>query len=492
MKMPTISPAIRLSVGLVLFSLSVLLVADLFGLIPKKTEIILDARKKVCESIAVQLSVAATKADWELLDSTLASFVNRNRDVHAASMSRVNGDIVAEHGVFKITDYNRETGERSSENLVLVPVYAGAERWGSVHVEFAAITVGALELLTESVLGLLLFVAMVSSTGYYFILRKALHVLDPKAVVPERVRSAFNALAEGVLILDKKEQIMMANDAFANQVNRKPEALVGAKASSLKWKYRKTQDNDRLPWLNSIEAGMKKIGVAMKLSTPHNGVRSISANSAPILDDAGKTRGALVTFDDITDVEESNILLENAVTTLQKNDAEIRRKNQELEVLASRDALTGCYNRRALFDIAEEMFREAARTNTDMACIMVDIDHFKSINDRFGHAVGDEAIRIVSDILNDCPMDGAIVGRYGGEEFCLALPYTSLARGEQTADALRQNIKSTSLNLSGQAVKLTASFGVAEALADTVSISQLLEHADEALYLAKESGRDRV
>ena len=232
MKKPAISPAIRLSVGLVLFSLSVLLIADLFGLIPKKTEIILDARKKVCESVAVQLSVAATKADWELLDSTLASFVNRNRDVHAASMSRVNGDIVAEHGAFRSTNFHRETGERSSENLVLVPVYAGAERWGSVHVEFAAITVGFVGLLTESVVGLLLFVAAVSSTGYYFILRKALHVLDPKAVVPERVRSAFNALAEGVLILDNKEQIMMANDAFANQVDRKPEALVGARASA--------------------------------------------------------------------------------------------------------------------------------------------------------------------------------------------------------------------------------------------------------------------
>mgnify|MGYP000659299718 CR=1 FL=1 len=84
----------------------------------------------------------------------------------------------------------------------------------------------------------------------------------------------------------------------------------------------------------------------------------MSANSAPILDDKGKTRGSLVTFDDITDVEESNVLLENAVSTLQKNDAEIRRKNQELEVLASRDALTGCYNRRAFFDIVEEMFQQ--------------------------------------------------------------------------------------------------------------------------------------
>ena len=440
----------------------------------------------------MQLSVAATKGDMNLLDSTLESFVSRNDDVSGASMSRVNGEVIAEHGLFQWVDANNINGEKSSDNLVLVPVYAGAERWGSVNVEFAANSVGLIDLLTDSVIGLLAFFALASLSGYIFILRKALHVLDPKAVVPERVRSAFNALAEGVLILDHKEQIMMVNDAFAKQVAREPESLVGARASSLKWKLLKTEDEDRLPWLSSIEQGMKKIGVALNLSTPHKGVRSMSANSAPILDDAGKTRGALVTFDDVTEVEESNILLESAVTRLQKNDAEIRRKNQELEVLASRDPLTGCYNRRALFDIVEDMFSDMARKNADMVCIMVDIDHFKSINDRFGHSVGDEAIRMVADILNTCEQANVVVGRYGGEEFCVALPFTNLARGKEVAESLREKIKSASVTFSGQDVKLTASFGVADAQSDTTSISQLLENADEALYLAKESGRDRV
>ena len=109
-------------------------------------------------------------------------------------------------------------------------------------------------------------------------------------------------------------------------VEQDPDTLVGAKASTLKWKLRKKEDG-QLPWINSLDNGIKKIGVALNLSTPHMGIRAMSTNSAPILDDAGKTRGALVTFDDITDVEESNILLENAVTTLQKNDAEIRHSN---------------------------------------------------------------------------------------------------------------------------------------------------------------------
>jgi len=492
MKMPTISPAVRVSFGLVMFTLSVLLIADLLGMIPKKETMMLEARKKVCESLAVQLSIAASIDNDHILDETLRSFVNRNGDVLAASMRRENGEVVVEHGEFQHTDPTNDDAMKSSKDFVVIPIYDRTKLWGSVNVEFAGISGSMLDMLTGSIFGLLFFVAIGSITGYIFILRKALHVLDPKAVVPERVRSAFNALAEGVLILDEKEQIMMANDAFAKQVDKDPDLLVGAKASTLKWKLRRTEDGKQLPWINSLESGAKKIGVALNLSTPHMGVRSMSSNSAPILDDAGKTRGALVTFDDITDVEESNVLLESAVTTLQKNDAEIRRKNNELEILASRDALTGCYNRRAFFDLVEDVFSQSSRTNTDLVCIMADIDHFKSINDRFGHSVGDEAIRMVSEVLNSCKHDGAIVGRYGGEEFCVALPHTDISKGKEVAEIFRCKIKSATKDFCGKGVTITASFGVANMDVEMAGVSQLLDHADKALYGAKQSGRDRV
>jgi diguanylate cyclase (GGDEF)-like protein len=475
-----------------MFTLSILLIADLMGVIPKKDQILLDARKKVCESLAVQLSVATTSSDNFIINTTLKSFVNRNDDVLAASMAKVNGEIVADFGEFKKIDHTGWHNDKSNQNIVVIPIYNGSERWGSVNVEFAEMNVGIFNKLTDSIFGLLIFVAISSIAGYIFILRKALHVLDPKAVVPERVKAAFNTLAEGVLILDDKEQIMMANNAFGKHVDKDPDTLVGAKASTLKWKLRKSEEEDQLPWINSLEGGIKKIGVALNLATPHMGIRAMSTNSAPILDDAGKTRGALVTFDDITDVEETNLLLENAVSTLQKNDAEIRRKNKELEVLASRDPLTGCYNRRAFFDLLEEMFKQAARTNTELVTVMVDIDHFKSINDRFGHSVGDEAIRMVSEVLNSSIEDGAIVGRYGGEEFCVALPNTDLSKGKEVAESLRKKIKTASRDFCGKDVIITASFGVSIAETSMTSISQLLEHADKALYTAKESGRDRV
>jgi len=492
MNLPTIHPAVRIGFSLMMFTLSILLIADLIGMVPDREKMLMEARKKVCEALAVQLSVAASSSNQPLVEATLKSFVNRNSDVLAASMSRMNGDVMAEFGTFQNGSYKNIAGKKSTKNLVLIPIYAESEQWGSVNVEFADTSLGLSNMLTESIVGYLLFVAITGITGYIFILRKTLKVLDPKAVVPERVRTAFNALAEGVLILDKKERIMMANDAFAKQAAADPDELMGAKASSLKWKLIKPDEHDKLPWFNSLEEGDNKIGVPVNLATPHLGVRSMSTNSAPILDDNGKTRGALVTFDDITEVEESNILLETAVTTLQKNDAEIRRKNEELEVLASRDALTGCYNRRAFFDLLEDMFRQAVNTNTDLAAIMVDIDHFKSINDRFGHAVGDEAIRMVSEILNTVDYHGAIVGRYGGEEFCVVLPNAGLDKGNEVAESLRKSIKEAPKGFSENQLTITASFGVSNAEPHMTDAAQLLEHADKALYIAKESGRDRV
>ena len=171
MKMPVISPAVRVSFGLVMFTLSILLIADLMGVIPKKDQILLDSRKKVCESLAVQLSVATTSSDNFIVNTTLRSFVIRNDDVLAASMTKVTGEVVAEHGEFKSIKQTDWHDEKSNTNVVVIPVYNGSERWGSVNVEFADMSAGIFNKLTESIFGLLIFVALSSLAGYIFILR---------------------------------------------------------------------------------------------------------------------------------------------------------------------------------------------------------------------------------------------------------------------------------------------------------------------------------
>ncbi len=237
--MSNVSPAVRVSFGLVMFTLSVILMADLFGFIPKKDMIMLDARKKVSEVLAVQLSIAATRSDFETVETALDIFVNRNDDVIAASMNQMAGNVVASYGEFKdsgVEDINDKVV--SDNNFVVVPIYAGETQWGSVNIEFKDLYISRwYSIFTDSIVGLLVIVALMCFVGYLFILKKALTVLDPKEVIPDRVRAAFNTLSEGVMILDSKEQIVMANDAFAKKVNKTADDLMGVKASSFKWKY---------------------------------------------------------------------------------------------------------------------------------------------------------------------------------------------------------------------------------------------------------------
>lgn len=489
----SISPAVRLSFGLVMFTLSVLLFADLFGVVPKKELMQLDARKKVCESLAVQISMYASKSDTDSMGLVLQNFVHRNEDVVAASMTHESGMILANAGQFS-DEFAQQSLHKSTSGFVIVPVYSGENKWGSVNVEFggASASGGLLGILQNSLVGLLIFTAVFSYLGYFVILRKTLRILDPKSVIPERVRSAFNTLSEGVLIVDKKDQILMANDAFADKVKKDHAALLGVEASSLNWNRRKTDKSGDLPWLKSIHSGLKQVGVSMNISIPSGGIRTMSVNSAPILDDEGKARGALVTFDDVTEVHESNQQLEKAVDKLIQKQNEIKRQNNELETLAARDSLTGCYNRRAFFDKFESMFDGIKKNGGHLSCLMIDIDHFKSVNDRFGHSVGDEVIRSVADILNGCQRDDALIGRYGGEEFCVVLPGVDADAAFTVAERLRVSIRMASENFRVDGLVVTASFGVSVYEFGLTGCSQLIDHADQALYTAKNSGRNRV
>jgi len=479
-----------------MFTLSVILIADLFGLVPKRNVMQLELRQKICESLAVQLSVAASHSQYDIVNTSLEIFVSRNQDVVAAAMKKIDGETVTKFGNFtRFSAFSKE--KTSDEDMIIVPIYAGEKQWGSVYVEFESLySSGLFSILMDSIFGILLFVALFSFIGYMFILKKSLSVLDPKSVMPDRVCAAFNSLSEGVMIIDNKEDIIMANTAFAKKVDHTPEELLGVNISSMKWKHmnrEQRQLNDDMPWKYAINDGVKKLGVALNLSAGKEGARLLSTNCSPIRDDSGNTRGALVTFDDVTDIEETNLLLENAVTTLRKSEMEIKHKNDELEVLATRDSLTGCYNRRAFYDLFIKAIEVAEKNHKSISVLMVDIDFFKSINDRFGHAVGDEAICLVADVLNNhCDNEGVIVGRYGGEEFCVALPGSDTEDAFNIAEKLRKAIQTTSHNLYEKGYSITASFGLVCNDGQGDSCSEMLDFADKALYIAKESGRNKV
>ncbi|QDG49632.1 diguanylate cyclase [Persicimonas caeni] len=165
----------------------------------------------------------------------------------------------------------------------------------------------------------------------------------------------------------------------------------------------------------------------------------------------------------------------------------------QVERLAILDDLTGLPNRRRLFEVAEAEFSRARRYAKPLSAIMLDIDHFKKVNDTYGHAIGDEILRAVAHRCDDALRETDTIGRYGGEEFVVIMPETSLDEASQcVAERLRTAVADASIVTDRGEVSVTISLGVAELTPADEDVDSLLNRADEALYRAKEGGRNRV
>ena len=164
---------------------------------------------------------------------------------------------------------------------------------------------------------------------------------------------------------------------------------------------------------------------------------------------------------------------------------------RRLQELASVDALTGLLNRRALERrIAEEVSR-SRRHGQPLSLVIGDLDHFKRVNDEFGHGVGDDVLRVVGERMRQNLRSEDLAVRWGGEEFLLLLPSTDLEQAVQVADKIRQAVADHPVACNGGVVPVTISFGAAE-LADEEAVAGLIRRADDAMYRAKTSGRNRV
>jgi len=163
---------------------------------------------------------------------------------------------------------------------------------------------------------------------------------------------------------------------------------------------------------------------------------------------------------------------------------------ERLRELALRDGLTGLYNRRFLDELKERLAREATRRKSSLSAIMLDLDHFKQINDMHGHAAGDAVLRAVAGALVGVLRCTDLMCRYGGEEMLIMLPDCSLGDAMERAERLRARVRELSAERDIPAV--TASFGVASIPETSTGATDLLAAADAALYQAKRSGRDRV
>jgi diguanylate cyclase (GGDEF)-like protein len=492
-----VGPIARISLGLVALLVSLVLLADmLLGVVPGHGEKQREVRQRVAENLAMQFTALLEVGDTATLGKTIRQVLARDADIVAIAVRRADGSTVLQHGQAQPAAAVRPAAA-STTNHLRVPILAGSQAWGEVELRFVPTEPTTLAgWLAQPFLQLLLVLALGGFLLCYAYLRRAMQYLNPSASVPDRVRTAFDSISEGLLVLDLQGRIVLANKAFRQLHPAAVGELTGRPIEALEWLLRGRDEaaTPPGPWQLTLQSGATVSAQPLELLLPDTGSTRLLVSSAPITDNKGRTRGCLVTFDNVSAVHRANEELRSTLSQLEKSRLLIEDQNEELRRLASRDALTGCFNRRAFFEIAEDLFAQARRSQTPLCCLMIDIDHFKQFNDRYGHAVDDQVIQVVARSLAAGLRQVDVLARYGGEEFCIVLPGAAPADALAVAERIRNDIATTaSRAIRGTDVMpITASFGLVSLNAASRSIEALIDQADQALYVSKKAGRNRV
>jgi len=480
MKRPT--PLLLISFGLVSLTLSILLMSDLaVNLIPDPAVEIFEYRQKFSEAIAVQYSLLADNGDSRAIQEAFDLLVERNDDILSAAVLLANGETLVSVSRHQEV-WEEPPGDSSTSDHIQVPIFNGTERWGTVQLRFQSLDDwGWLSWLKDPWVRFLGLVVGSGFLGYFLYMKRTLRQLDPSSVVPLRVKAAFDVLAESVVLLDNGERIVLANLAFGQVVGKDSNELVGKRLDEFCWaSVPPAPTLTQFPWIKARQEKCLELDFPIMLPDVAGKMLKFQMNCTPILNEQEQVQGMLVSLNDVTQLEE----------TIQA----LKSSKAQLESLAMRDPLTGCFNRRALFEAFEDLHSVSSSEKTDFGCIMADIDHFKSFNDRFGHAVGDQVIQVVVKILETTIRPTDIIGRYGGEEFCILLPGQGPEGTAITAERLRlaiaaracQAVRTTGNN------RITMSFGASCLSLGASDPLELVDQADKALYAAKQAGRNQV
>jgi len=473
------SRPLTLSISIVMLLMSVVFVANVLQLRGDTDSAEREVRSTIAESLAIQLTLLATHGDSEDLKQALLTYVKRHDRLSAASLMDANGKQIAYYGdqkeLAKVTD-------ESTATHVSVPIFNRDDRWGEVKAVFAPSNARWYEFRYY------LFVLLGSFVISFLFLRRVLVQLDPSKVVPTRVSSAFNMFSDSVIILNSKLQILAVNEAAEKTINKTSDQLMGKLLGEWPWQR---DDDWKAPWKEALDTGANLSDIPLTLELEGQ-TRKLIASCSVVGEEEKNSRGVLVTLNDMTAIEMKNVELASTLQQLKVSEQSILEKNIELETLATRDPLTGLYNRRAFLDRFEKDYSDAIDNDTPLCALMSDIDFFKKVNDTYGHGVGDEVIRAVATAMQDNIGDLDTVGRYGGEEFVVTFPGRTIEEAKAISEKIRLRIMELKDTISVDIPSITSSFGIALLTPDTVDIMDLLEKADQALYYAKQSGRNRV
>ncbi len=311
--MKLLSTRTYISLGLVSLVSSALLAASFFGLVPDRTSAVRDGRVALAESLAATSTAFLGSADPRPLEDVLRFVQKRNASLLSVGLRSREGRMVVTVG-----DHARRwlpmDSAQAADSQITVHLHAGSRPWGDLELRFEPLTApGLLGILQTPLIPLLAFCTMLCFLGFQVYLNRVLRHLDPSQAIPGRVRSALDSLTEGLLVIDQKQVVVLANEAFVKLLGRSNEQLMGTNVSAIAW----LDDTGQplvagYPWAVALEQGVVQRDRHLRLRDSAGQERSFVVNCSPVLSTGGKAGGVLISLEDVTLLQQSQVELRQA------------------------------------------------------------------------------------------------------------------------------------------------------------------------------------
>lgn len=300
-------------------------------------------------------------------------------------------------------------------------------------------------------------------------------------LIPFAREVVLEKMEDGVLICDRNQRIVDMNEAAERILGLQSSKTVGRNFNGVfeAWE--------------TIEDKVKEArGYEKQILKAPLGLSYLDMRITPLTDNRGRNQGCVAVMRDITELKRTEERLREANEALNTRLEEIQMLQERLKEEVIRDPLTNLYNRRFLEETLKREIARVDRTTGRMCLAMIDLDHFKEVNDKFGHQVGDQVLKALADLITVQTRLGDVACRYGGEEFIVILPDAPLESAVERIESWRKMFGEIQFPTTPEPIRVTFSAGIASYPEHGLTGKELITAADEAMYAAKMAGRNRV
>ena len=305
-----------LATGLSSIVVCALLIADMAGLVPDRVQAQREGRIALAESVGLTSALLTARGDSEGLARYLGNVASRNPQITAVRVQSIDGSFSVQAGQTEpqpdAAALSAALPTASTDTRLVIPVMGADGVWGAAELRFVPLSkLADFAPWLPPVAPLAIFLTLFCTAVFYLYLRRMLRHLDPSNAIPARVRTAFDTLAEGVLVLDPQGDIVLANRAFAAMVGQEADALIGSSAAAMPWTQRSAaaEPAQVLPWTAALSDGQLHTGDVLMLDNGLGERRTFMINSSPIPGAGDKPAGVLVSLDDVTELEHKELEL---------------------------------------------------------------------------------------------------------------------------------------------------------------------------------------